>query len=65
MAVREPYEVKKVTFVGCSISGPSISADDKFIALIAETADSPKNGKGKIMLVDISSGEVRFVGNNY
>ena len=65
VTTREPYEIKRVTSLGCYISHPSISSDGKFIALVAETADSPKNGKGKIMLVDILSGQMRFVGNNY
>ena len=62
---RHPYEIKRITKLGCYISDLSLSKDSRYITLIAGTSDSPGRGKGKILLIDLIDGSQRILGKNY
>lgn len=62
---RHPYEINRITELGCYISDLSLSKDSRYITFIAGTSDSPGRGKGKIILINITDGSQQILGNNY
>jgi Tol biopolymer transport system component len=63
--LKEPYEILKITDLACYIGALGLSRSGKLITFIAESESDPGNGKGKIVLVDMTNKNVQVLGNNY